>query len=373
MVIPQFALERYFAAHEFSARYLLSCSDCEALSMSDLVEMADPEIRRLWEALKLSYTETPGHPLLRRAVADLYDAVIGCENVLVVIPEEGIFLTMHALLSAGDHVVCTFPGYQSLHEIARHLGCEVSYWQPVEAEGWRFDPEHLAELLRPDTRLVVTNFPHNPTGALMSRTDFDAVAGMVRRQGAFWLSDEMYRFLEFDAGATLPSACEVNARAASLFGLSKSYGLPGLRIGWLASQSEELLAKVSQLKDYTSICASAPSEILAIMALRSHDRIVSRHRRRLKRNLAVLEAFFDDHRTQLQWQPPRAGSVCFPRLSVDGGAEALCRDLVKKAGIMLVPATVFGYGDDHVRIGFGRRDLPEALARFGSYLQRYHA
>jgi aspartate/methionine/tyrosine aminotransferase len=369
--IPPFALERYFAEHEFSTRYLLSCSDCEALSMVDLLDMADADTRRLWDELKLSYTETPGHPLLREAVAGLYGDGIDPDNVLVVIPEEGIFLLMHALLKPGDHVVCTFPGYQSLHEVARWLGCEVSYWEPDESEGWRFDPRKLAELLRPDTRLVVTNFPHNPTGRLPARSDFDAVIDLVRQQGTYLLSDEMYRLLELEGDATLPAACEVYDRAVSLFGLSKSFGLPGLRIGWLASRSRDLLRQVSQLKDYTTICASAPSEILAIMALRSCDTIVARHRRRLERNLAVMDAFFDDHSGQFDWQRPNGGSVCFPRLTMATGAEALCRDLVKSAGIMLVPSSVFGYGDRHVRIGFGRRDLPQALERFADYLKQH--
>ena len=137
MKISTFDLERYFAKYEFSARYLLSCSDCEPLLMSELLQMADRETRQLWENLKLGYTETYGHPLLRKTIAEIYQGT-NPENVLGVVPEEGIFLVMNALLEPGDHVICTFPGYQSLYEIARSIGCKVSAWEPDERQGMEF-------------------------------------------------------------------------------------------------------------------------------------------------------------------------------------------------------------------------------------------
>ena len=127
MKMTPFALERYYAKHEFSARYMLSSSDCEALSMSELVGMADIETRQLWGELKLGYTETPGHPLLRQEISKLYEH-IDTQGILVMAPQEGIFLLMHALLEPGNHVICTAPAYQSLHEVARSIGCQVSSW-----------------------------------------------------------------------------------------------------------------------------------------------------------------------------------------------------------------------------------------------------
>ena len=221
MNIAPFDLERYFAKYEFTSQYLLSSSDCEPLSMSELLRMADPETGRLWEELKLGYTEYAGHTLLREMIADIY-AGIGAEDVLVVVPEEGIFLLMHALLEPGDHVICAFPGYQSLYEVARSIGCTVSTWEPDEARGWLFDVGVLKEKMRPNTKLVVVNFPHNPTGYVPPKADFEAIVDLVREKGAYLLSDEMYRYLEIDEGVTLPGACEMYERAFSLFGLSKT-------------------------------------------------------------------------------------------------------------------------------------------------------
>lgn len=367
MKIKPFELERYFAKYEFSVRYLLSSSDCEALSMSALREMMDTASRRLWDELVLGYTESAGHPLLREAIAEIY-ANISPEAILVAAPEEGIFLFMHALLKPGDHAVCAFPAYQSLYEIARSIGCNVSNWEADENQGWRFNVDRLEALLRPETRLVVVNFPHNPTGHIPQRNDYEAIIDLVRQRGAYLLSDEMYRFLEFDAGAALQPACELYDRAFSLCGLSKAFGLPGLRIGWIASQNQEILTRMAGLKDYTTICASAPSEILAITALRNKDKIVSRQLDRLKRNLTVLDEFFAEYDDCFDWNRPAGSSVCFPRLMTQQGATEICDHLVKSAGIMLVPAQTFHFGDRHVRIGFGRENLPEVIERFSDYL-----
>lgn len=369
MKIAPFALERYFAEHEFTARYLLSNSDCEALGMSDLLGLASSESLALWENLKLGYTETPGFIQLREAIADLYPG-IGSGQVLVTVPEEGIFLLMNAVLSPGDHVVCTFPAYQSLFQIARSIGCQVTNWEPDEARGWRFDPERLESLLRPETKLVVVNFPHNPTGQVPPAEEFRAVIDLVRRRGIYLFSDEMYRFLELEPAVTLPSACETYERALSLFGLSKTFGLPGLRVGWIVSQAREMIERISMLKDYTTICASAPSEILALMALRSRETIISRQRRRLHRNLALLDRFFENQSDRMTWIRPGGGSVCLPRLHIGKTARGFCDDLVRETGIMLVPSELFFFGDRHVRIGFGREDFPEVIDLFADYLSR---
>jgi aspartate/methionine/tyrosine aminotransferase len=304
---------------------------------------------------------------LREAVASAYQAVEP-ENVLVTVPEEGIYLFMQAALEPGDHVICTFPGYQSLYALARAIGCDVSLWTPEEEPGWRFSLGTLERLIRADTRLVVVNFPHNPTGALPAREDLEALVDLVGRHGARLFSDEMYRLLELDGAATLPAACELHHRAVTLSGLSKSFGLPGLRVGWLASQDRELLHRVARLKDYTTICASAPSEILALAALRARDVILGEQRARLARNVAVLETFMRSHEDHFRWQRPQAGSVCFPRLLTTDDAERFCQTLVEEASIMLVPSTLFDYGGRHVRVGFGRESFPQALERLAEHL-----
>jgi aspartate/methionine/tyrosine aminotransferase len=367
MKIAPFALERYFAKHEFSARHLLSCSDCEALTLDELTGYADEETRALWSDLKLSYTETAGHPLLRESIADIYSQ-IQASDILVAVPEELIFLLMHTLLKPGDHVVCIAPAYQSLHEIARSIGCEVSDWIPEETDGWRFDVNHLESLLRPETRLIVVNFPHNPTGHVPSRADFEAIIDVAKRHDVYLLSDEMYRFLELQPDTNLPSACESYDRAFSLFGLSKSFGLPGLRVGWMASKSQDILEGMSSLKDYTTICNSAPAEILAIMAVRAREAIFHRHITRVSANLAIFNEFLGKYPDLISMTSPIGGSIGLPRMLIDTDTSEFCDRLVAESGIMLVPSALFGFGENHVRIGFGRDNFPEVIDRFGDYL-----
>lgn len=372
MKIEPFDLERYFAKHEFTAQFLLSCSDCESRSVSDLLALADAETIGLWKDLRLGYTESPGHPLLRKEIAETYDR-IGAEGVLVVVPEEGIFLIMHSLLKPEDHVICTFPGYQSLYEVARSIGCQVTRWEPDEERGWRFDVEELKKRMRPNTRLVVVNFPHNPTGCVPPLEDFLAIVELVREREVHLLSDEMYRLLEIDDGPTLPAACDLYDRAVSLSGMSKAYGLPGLRIGWLASQDADILRRVAQLKDYTTICNSAPSEILAIAALRSRLAILEEQRARVSRNVRVLDGFFSKYQALFRWNRPVGGSVSFPRVLAVDDTSTFCEELIQATGILLVSSSQFQYGQHHVRMGFGRENLPQVIERFGDYLDRRYA
>ena len=367
MKLEPFVLERYFAKHEFSAKYLLSSSDCEAFHMKELLESADSQSLRLWENLKLGYTDSSGHPVLREAIADIYKSV-AADDILVVTPEEGIFLAMQALLRRGDHVICTFPGYQSLYELARSMGCDVSFWKPDEDRGWHFSLRQLENLIRDDTKMVVVNFPHNPTGYMPSHAGYTSLVDVVRQSGAYLFSDEMYRFLELDGESTLPAGCDVYRKAISLSGLSKAFGLPGLRIGWVATRDPKILEQMRLLKDYTTICGSAPSEILGLMAVRDRENIIARQMKRIRKNIKILDDFFSKYSDCASWNRPLGGSICFPRMSITDNTSEFCETLIRKTGIMLVPSNIFQYGNHHVRIGFGRENFPEIIERFSVYI-----
>jgi aspartate/methionine/tyrosine aminotransferase len=368
MDLPDFALERYFARHEFSSRHLLSASDCESLAMASLIEQADAGLRGLWDRLRLGYTDSQGLHHLRREIGSLH-LTTEPDDVLVLVPEEGIFVAMNCLLSAGRHVVCTFPAYESLFRVARALGCDVDLWEPEETDaGWRFRVETLEALLRPDTRLVVVNFPHNPTGCLPTAGEFGRIVQLARDRDAYLFSDEMYRLLEPDPGLRLPAAVDLYERAVTLAGMSKAFGLPGLRIGWLATRDRRLLERCAAFKDYTTICSSGPSELLALMALRGREAILKEQGARLARNREALSAFMRRHEQVFAARPGDSGPVCFPRLLAPEGAEAFCRRVQEGAGIMILPSTVYGYGDRHVRLGLGREDFPIALDALHEYL-----
>jgi aspartate/methionine/tyrosine aminotransferase len=367
MKIEPFALERYFAKHEFSAPYLLSCSDAEPLSLNELLDMADEETRGLWEKLSLGYTESQGHPLLLKELASLYESITP-QNVVEVIPEEGIFIAMNVLLEAGNHMITTYPGYQSLSEIALSIGCRVSKWQPDFSQGMRFAVEDLYSLVQEDTKLIVINFPHNPTGALISRNELDAVIQLASAKGIIVFSDEMYRYTEVDAANRLPSVCEIYKHGISLFGLSKSFSLPGLRVGWLASQDCSLVKAVNSYKDYTTICASAPSEILAIIALRAKEKILSRVGEITSRNLKILDAFFREFESVFRWIRPLGGTIGFPELLLEKSVDDFCEELLAEKGVLLLPASVIGHDSNHFRIGFGRANMPDALKRLAEFI-----
>lgn len=362
MKIDPFALERYFARYEFSTRYLLSSSDCDGWAQTDILALADDEARGLWQGLRLGYTEPQGLPQLRREIAKLYSG-IEPEQIVVAVPQEGVFLAMNCILEKGDHVVCTYPGYQSLYQVAESIGCAVDRWEPDERAGWAFDVDALIAKLRPKTKLVIVNFPHNPTGSLPSAKDFRRLIDVLRERGIYLFSDEMYRFLELDAAARLPSACDAYEKAVSLFGMSKTFGMAGIRVGWLVTRDKDLYRRFLEFKDYTTISSSAPSEVLALIGLRAKDAIIAKHRERIARNLDVLDAFFRRHAGSFSWIRPRAGTVGFPGLLLSEGIDGFCERMIRKAEVMLLPSTVYGYPRPHFRIGFGRENLPEVLGR----------
>jgi len=342
--------------------------------LTDLLAGADPGLRASWDGLRLGYTESQGLPELRAEIATLYHTA-GAEEVLVAAPEELIFLAMNVLLEAGDHVICTFPGYQSLYELARTIGCDVSLWRPCEDDAWRFDPDGLEALVRHDTRAVIWNFPHNPTGALPPPQDYARMLAAAASVGAWVFSDEMYRLLEPCHTVRLDAAADRYERAISLSGMSKAFGLAGLRIGWAFTHDRALLERMQSLKDYTTICSGATSELLALMGLRQRETILAANRERVRRNIEVAARFFERHRCDFSWVPPQGGTVCFPRLTetaarATGGAEAFCSEVLRDTGVLLMPSTVYDYGDTHFRLGLGRDDFAEGLRVLDEYQSR---
>lgn len=368
MKLKPFKLERYFARYEFSVKYLLSSSDCDGLPQNELLSLADNETKSLWNNLALGYTESLGHPLLRQEIAKLYKG-IAIKDCLVVVPEEGIFIALNSILDKGDHIICTFPGYQSLYEIAEGLGCEVIQWKPEEENGWRFNPDFLEEQIKPNTKLIIVNFPHNPTGYLPSKEDSQRIIDIARKHNVYIFSDEMYRYLEYDKNDRLPSACEVYEKAVSLFGMSKTFGMAGVRIGWVITRDTDLYARMATFKDYTTICSSAPSEILSLIALRAKEKIIEKHLARIKRNLDLLDNFFEEHKDRFEWVKPKASTIAFPRLKCNVDTLDFCQKVVKEANIMLLPSTVYDFDSSHFRLGFGRENMPEALEKFREYLK----
>ena len=361
MQLAPFALERWFARHEFTAPIHACASDVEAPAMAELVARMGDDTRALWDGLALGYTESPGHPLLREAIAGLYEDVAP-EDVLVFAgAEEAILAWANTELGAGDHVVVVWPSYQSLHEAARAAGADVSLLELRHEDGWALDLDALRGLLRPHTKAIVVNFPHNPTGAHLDPEVFDELCGL----GVPVFCDEVYRWCEHPPAQRLPAGVERGH--VSLGVMSKTFALPGLRIGWIACRDRRLLERLATFKDYTTICNSAPSEILAIAALENLDWLLERTRSIVDPNLERLDAFFAEHADTLEWARPRGAPIAFPRLR-DGDADDFARDLLDAQGVLVLPASLYGHPGPHFRLGFGRTNLAEALERMESFL-----
>jgi aspartate/methionine/tyrosine aminotransferase len=367
MPLAPFKLERFFAQYEFTTRYLLCASDCESLTIQELLDL-EPGAAERFSRHWLGYTETAGAPALRAEIAGLYTS-IAPEDVLVHPgAEEAIYLFMHAVLQPGDHLIVHWPCYQSHFEVARSLGCTLSRWAGREEQGWALDPDELRRLIQPNTRAIVLSTPHNPTGYLMAEEVLRDVAQLANQRGIWLLSDEVYRECEYDPAQRLSAGADLGERCLSLGSTSKTYGLPGLRIGWLAAHDRTLLAQIAAIKDYTTICTSAPSEFLAEVALRRRAALVARSLATIRANLALLDGFFARRAARFTWVRPAAGPVGFPHL-IGEDIAAFSDRLVKQAGVLLLPGTIFDDEGNHFRLGFGRRNLPEALEKLENYLE----
>ncbi|AQS59407.1 aminotransferase class I/II-fold pyridoxal phosphate-dependent enzyme [Desulforamulus ferrireducens] len=368
MKLQDFKLERYFAKYEFNAPYLLCCSDCESFTVKEILELGGSAAADDFANLWLGYTEAQGHPELRRVIANLYRTVSE-HNVLVCSgAEEAIFIFMNTALNRGNHVIVQYPCYQSLHEIARSIGCEITHWEMNEENNWQPDLDFLKSKIKDNTRAIIINSPHNPTGFSFSQDAFNQIVHLAREKNILLFSDEVYRGLEYDQSDQLPAACDIYENAVSLGVMSKTYGLAGLRIGWIATHNQAIYQQMASFKDYTSICNSAPSEFLATLALRHHEQLAERNLGIIKKNLQLLDHFFSKYEHLFNWQKPKAGPIAFPSIKWDGHVEDFCHDLVTKQGVLLLPGNYYDFGERNFRIGFGRKNMPQCLEALEKYL-----
>jgi len=369
MNLPPFKLERFFARYEFNTKYLLCSSDCESMSVADLLALdADPAgTARQFQQTWLGYTESQGSPSLRAEICKLYETLQPEEILVHTGAQEAIFLFMFAAFKEYDHVIVHSPAYQSLSEVARAAGCDVSPWRAREENDWSLDLNELRHLMRTNTRAIIVNTPHNPTGYLMSRADYEALHQFAESNKLLLFSDEVYRESEYDSAARLPAGCDLGDYAISLGVTSKTYGLAGLRIGWIATKNKNIYEKMASLKDYTTICNSAPGEFLAEVAMRNRHKLIERNLGIIRQNLAVIDELFARRADLFSWVRPRAGSMGFPRY-LGGNVESFCDGLVKNAGVLLLPGSVYDDSHNHFRLGLGRKNLPEAVEKLDAYL-----
>lgn len=369
--IPVFKLEEFWKKYEFSAPYLLCPSDAESWLVKDILAMADSESKSLWDNLSLGYTESPGLPILRKEIARLYDSLEADHVLTTAGAEEGIYCAMHSLISQRDHVIVVSPSYQSLETLPQVLGADISFIHLQSANKWKLDFDQIQSSWRSSTKLLILVCPHNPTGTLLEADVYEKIISLARKTSAHIFCDEVYRFLEIDESKRLPAIADGYEKGISLNVMTKSFGLAGLRIGWLASKDIDFLQKANSYKMYTSICNSASSEVLALIALRSKDRILKRNREIVLQNVALLDEFVKRHPNSIRWVRPESGTIAFLELLLPIPIDQFTEELVKQAGVLIMPATIFDVQGNFFRIGFGRRNMPDVLNRFEQFLSKY--
>jgi aspartate/methionine/tyrosine aminotransferase len=368
-----FALETYFSKWEFTAKHHMTASDCQSVTISELLKLAGKTLDILGD-LPLGYTETWGAPMLRQAIAETYDS-LNADNILCFAgAEEGVYAAMRVLLNKDDHAIVVVPNYQAAETLPLDI-CEVSGVKLDPENNWHLDLGDIIKTIRPNTKLISVCFPNNPTGAIIPVDDYAELVTICRKHGLYLFSDEVYRLLELDDSKRIQQAADLYEKGLSLNVMSKAYGLPGLRIGWIASQDKDILLKIEQYKHYLSICNSAPSERLAEIGLGIRDILLQRNRKLMSDNIQKLDAFFADYSELFEWQHPDGGCIAFPRFKGRGGVESFCTSLVEDSGVLLLPASVYSSElmkapNDRFRIGFGRANMGQGLTAFRNYLEK---
>lgn len=368
MTIKPFKLERFYTIHEFTAQYLLCSSDCESMTIGDLLQLEEGAAEEFIN-LPLSYTETKGNPTLRQDISSIYTSMTADEVLVCTGAQEPIFLFSQAILNSGDEVIVQFPYYQSVQSVPESLGCKVVNWTVKYIDNKpEFGIDELAKLITSKTKVIYLNSPHNPTGHHFSKEEQIAIVALARKNDCIIFCDEVYRELEHQPEYSIPAFADAYENGVSLGVMSKAYGLPGLRIGWVVSKNKEILEKMAILKEYTTICNSAPGEFLAGVALRNRDKILKRNLEIVQTNLPLLNAFFNRYPELFTWFQPNAGPIGFVKMNFEYDDMEFVEKVVKDKNVLLLPGDIYDYRG-FFRVGFGRKNMPIALEKFEEFVK----
>ena len=370
----EFELEKHFSKWEFAARYHMTASDAQSMTVNELLEMAGGNAKEELLNCWLGYTETRGAEDLREAIAGTYE-VCKADNIQCFVGiEEGIYAAMRVMLSADDHAIVIVPNYQAAETLPLAI-CETTGVPLLADQNWQLDLDALRDAILPNTKLISINFPNNPTGAIPDRKTLDALIEICREHGIWLFSDEVYRLMEVDENKRIPQIADIYEKGVSVNVLSKAYGLPGLRIGWAACQDKDLLASLEKYRHYLSICSSGPSERLSVIAFSVKDKLLARNLQIVLENRNKLDSFFADYPDLFDWQHPDGGCVAYPKYLGADGVEAFCHELVETEGVLLLPASIYKSElmktpQQHFRIGMGRKGIDEGLEVMRKFIDR---
>ena len=367
----RFALGNFIARAMASARFDLSASESASLPLLDLLAHANSEDKARWQSLELGYAAPRGADWLRETIASGYNGLNGDDILTCAGAQEATACVTRALLRPGDHAIVVVPIYQP-SELAVTRLCPTTGIALQSREGWRLDIDQIAAAIRPETRMILTNFPNSPSGATLDAEAQAALVALCRRHGVWLVNDEVYR-LTAEPSHLAPPIASVYERGISIDAISKGLGLPGLRVGWIACRDRELLARVLLAKSMLSSCLAGPSEVLAQIALRAAGSLLARNRGVALANKLRLIDFLDRYPDRFGLHDPPNAAFALPRYLGPEGAEAFAVRLARDAGVLVLPSTLWAtplarVSPDYLRIGLGRGDITEALGAIGSML-----
>ncbi|RBQ72151.1 hypothetical protein FVER14953_09465 [Fusarium verticillioides] len=373
--ITPFAVEQWMDAYETTPGVLNVAETCAAsVSIDDLVAMSSgPAKNPIDTSVKLTYGAIPGSQTLRERIAahcSTEGVPLGPEDVIVTQGAIGAnFLALYTLIGPGDHVICVYPTYQQLYDTPRSLGAEVTLWRLKKENGFVPDVDELADLIKPNTKMIIINNPNNPTGAPIPSRFIDRIAKIAEENGIILFSDEVYRPL-FHGGASGCDHTEVPKPVTTLVyqktiatgSMSKGYALAGIRVGWIASRDRSIISAIMLARDYTTISVSQIDDQIARFALSPEVKpaLVQRNITLARTNAAILKDFMDRYKSVCSWVEPKAGTTAFIRFNDKNGDPVddvkLCLDLLEKAKLLLVAGSrCFGGDADfkgYVRMGY---------------------
>jgi len=360
-----FDMERMMSKWENIVEYNLSESGVHPVTVRELLD--DPTMVEELLATELNYPQTNGTVELREHIAALYPGAMP-DNVLVTVGcAEANFITLQTLLAAGDEMVVMLPNYMQIWGLGHNLGFRVRAFHLQEERGWAPDLGELDEVVTERTKLVAVCNPNNPTGYILTQEEMDAIVAAAERVGAWLLADEVYRGAERLTDTETPSFWGRYDKVLAMNSLSKAYGLPGLRIGWVVGPAD-IVDDIWARHEYTTISATMLANKLAALALspQVRPRLIQRARAYIRRGFPILDGWLESHEETFTLVPPQAAAIVFARYHLDVNSTELVERLMHEKSVLIVPGDHFGL-DHHLRISFG---LPPDYLRAG--LDRIH-
>ena len=369
MKVKPFLVERFMGEYEHNVEVNIAETCVKPFTLGEFLEfVGEPDFLEKIKDLQLTYGYVEGLPELKEGLSRFYKNIKPDDIFITHGAIDANFQVFYSLVEPGDTVISIFPTYQQLYSVPESFGAKVKFWRLYEENSWMPDLDELNELVDKKTKLIVINSPNNPTGALLDEKMLRGIAEIAEDANAYVLNDESYRGLYINPEDWVPSIVDISDRAIATNSFSKPLSLTGLRLGWIATSSEEIAKELILHRDYTTISISLLIEKLAALAIDHAEKIYERNLEILRKNFKLLEKWIKEE-PLVDWVPPKAGTVAFLRYDLEIPSEELAIRLIKEKSTFLVPGSCFGI-ENRLRIGYGNPTdvMIEGLKRFKEFL-----